>query len=150
MKKHLLLLMPALGISYCVSAQKLSPDIMATAGGSDKVEGIQLDWTLGETAVETASTPGYIFTQGFHQPDLQVIQLPVNNNVTLSDDFKIAPNPAVSRLTVYMPLDRKESTHLILADLNGKTLLTKTVGLQQSKEELALAEYAEGIYLLHV
>ena len=150
MKKYLLLLMPALGISYCATAQKLSPDIMAVSGGSAKAAGVQLDWTLGETAVETVKTPTHIFTQGFHQPDLQVIPIPVNGNSVLSDEYKVAPNPAVSQLTVYMPADRKEGAHLILTDLNGKTLLSKTVGFQQEKVELALAHFAEGLYLLQV
>lgn len=150
MKKRVLLFIPALGISYGATAQKLSPDILATAGGSNRTAAIQLDWTLGETAVETVATPAQIFTQGFHQPDLQVIPMPVKGNSALQDDYKVAPNPAVSQLIVYLPVGRQEETRFILADLNGKVLLSKTAGFQRSKVELALAPYAEGLYLLHV
>ena len=67
MKKISTLLL-GLAISLAITAQSVSPEVVASAG--DYFEGINasLSWTLGEIATETYSNGGIILTQGFQQP----------------------------------------------------------------------------------
>ena len=66
--KKISTLLVGLVISLTITAQSVSPEVVASAG--DYFEGINasLSWTLGEIATETYSNGGIILTQGFQQP----------------------------------------------------------------------------------
>jgi len=66
--KKISTLLAGLAISLTITAQSVSPEVVASAG--DYFEGINasLSWTLGEIATETYSNGNIILTQGFQQP----------------------------------------------------------------------------------
>lgn len=55
-------------LAAVVSAQSLSPSVIASAGGSYASNQFSLDYTLGETFITTLTASNNILTQGFHQP----------------------------------------------------------------------------------
>jgi hypothetical protein len=69
--KQSILLTLALICSACVSAQSLTPTVIATAGFGYASPELQVDMTVGETFITTLQTPDVILTQGFHQPVAQ-------------------------------------------------------------------------------
>jgi hypothetical protein len=52
----------------CISAQTLSPVVLASSGNYFESADASLSWTLGEIATETYSSGSVILTQGFQQP----------------------------------------------------------------------------------
>ena len=54
--------------SIALTAQSVSPEVIASSGDYYKNENISLSWTLGEIATETYSNGSVILTQGFQQP----------------------------------------------------------------------------------
>jgi len=55
-------------IIQCLSAQTLSPVVLASSGNYYENASVSLSWTLGEIATETYSSGNIILTQGFQQP----------------------------------------------------------------------------------
>jgi hypothetical protein len=70
MKQTILLFMTLLA-SFVLSAQSLTPTVIATAGFGYASPELQVDITIGETFITTLQTPDVILTQGFHQPVAQ-------------------------------------------------------------------------------
>jgi hypothetical protein len=67
MRKLISLLNLAL-IFQCLSAQTLSPVVLASSGNYYESANVSLSWTLGEIATETYTSGNIILTQGFQQP----------------------------------------------------------------------------------
>ncbi|MCY7352732.1 MAG: T9SS type A sorting domain-containing protein [Cytophagaceae bacterium] len=147
MKKsvHLLLLLVSIG-PFCY-AQRLSPQVLAPAGGSARTATMTLDWTMGEIATQTATVKTNIYTQGFHQPRLQVEKLaPAESFYRVS----AVPNPVTSILTVRVESGQEGDLHLDLLDLNGRTVFTKSTYAADVSVEMNLADLPAGLYLLQV
>lgn len=53
-------------------AQTISPSVITPQGAHYAAGGMQLSWTTGGVATSTFSSGGYILTQDFEQPELQV------------------------------------------------------------------------------
>lgn len=53
-------------------AQTISPSIITPQGSNYIAGGNQLSWTIGGVGTQTLSAGGYILTQSFEQPELQV------------------------------------------------------------------------------
>jgi hypothetical protein len=69
--KHSLLFTITLFASAILSAQSLTPTVIASAGFGYVSPDLQVDMTVGETFITTLQTPDVILTQGFHQPAVQ-------------------------------------------------------------------------------
>ena len=68
MMKKLLLLALATLLGITLSAQNLTPTVIASAGNSYSSQDLQVDMTFGETFITTLQASELILTQGFHQP----------------------------------------------------------------------------------
>ena len=75
--KRIQILLTATLISFYASAQSLSPQVIASAGGYASSGGVSLSWTLGETFTTTLQNGNNILTQGFQQPfiELRILNL---------------------------------------------------------------------------
>lgn len=98
MRSKLFLLLTVICISIAANAQKLDRSVVSAAGGSSLTPKYTLDWTMGEFAIETVSSNGKMYTQGFHQP-LQIITTtaPVARTGIVYN-ISMAPNPVLSIL----------------------------------------------------
>lgn len=81
--------------AYMLYAQRVEPQVMASSGGSGSAGGYTLEWTLGQTAVQTLKSGAYVLTQGFHQPNLLVVGV---RDVRYPFEVHIAPNPFSHRI----------------------------------------------------
>ena len=107
--------------------------------------GIQLAWTLGETAVARWNTPQGMVTEGFHQPILEVTLLPEYTAPTV----RIAPNPVQSTLNVQLQEQTKQSLFANLVDVQGRVVIQRTT-LQLGNTEMDLSNLPAGLYFLNV
>jgi gliding motility-associated-like protein len=73
MKKQILfdigILFLPFGMIINVNAQSFSPEVIGSAGIYAASASGSMAWTIGEVTIDTYSSSGNFFTQGFHQPD---------------------------------------------------------------------------------
>lgn len=150
MKKTVALLVGSLSLSSVGIAQRLSPSVLAASGGTARTQTMTLDWTLGESVVETAATSDRLYTQGFHQPMLQVTEQP---NLTGSDagyQFTVAPNPVVSYLKIDISAPESSPLQLLLTDLLGRQYNLPVVPASTRSTQIDMTLFPAGTYLLRI
>ncbi len=135
---------------FLTKAQSVSPTVIASGGGSDLSNNIRLDWTLGELATETISTQQHIYTQGFQQPYLQVINIPVQVDSSLGYQVSVYPNPVTSMLHVYLHGVADTKVYLRLSDINGRTVYLNSVYTAGSSTTIDMTNLAADIYILFI
>lgn len=125
---------------FSLSAQKIAPSVVASAGHVMKAGNLSLEWTLGEVVTETRTSSSLIVTQGFHQGNLGITSV---QNQELSS-LAVYPNPTSSILTIENP----ESLELqfTLTNMEGKLLLQNQ--LRTSNQEINLENLSQGNYIL--
>ena len=121
--------------------------VLAAAGGVDSKQNMTLEWTLGETFVESLTTPEKWYTEGFHQPKLSA--RPVSTSAG-GYDIKIFPNPTQELLNVFIKTPEVEDLKLTLVDVTGKTIYTQKVPSGTSEIQLRVKHLPEGMYMLSV
>ena len=100
--KRIFLVLLSFSLSYAGIAQSLSPSVISSQGEVSEGNSVSLEWTLGEVAIQTIRSPGNVFTEGFHQPLLEVsevVEEQVKELLVLEGyDITVAPNPVRSLL----------------------------------------------------
>ncbi|MFQ5447901.1 MAG: T9SS type A sorting domain-containing protein [Saprospiraceae bacterium] len=124
-------------------AQSLQNKVVAAGGESFTSATASLDWTLGETVVQTWAN-GVMLAQGFHQ--VFELATPVFERPSSNFEIKVYPNPATDWLA--LETDAGQPLTATLYDLYGRTLLTREFGPQT--EKLDLSALPPGTYLLGV
>ncbi len=152
MRTHIFLLPLAVGVSYALTAQQLSPAVVASGGGFDRTETRSLEWTLGQLATHTLGLPQGMLTQGFHQPNLQVVPHdPVGRNGEVLPLIEVYPNPAQTTLNVSITGEGSESYSVLqLLDARGRTVVERLNASYQPSRQLDLAPLPAGTYHLRV
>jgi hypothetical protein len=131
--KILIVISLCIHILFSGSAQVNDLKIIASAGASNQVENLQLDWTLGETVILTLENSPVLLSQGFHQPTYDLIS--AVENPTWSHDFNVFPNPCYDKINVYANFPVASSGYLEIFDMAGKCLEKKSfTGLILNKQ----------------
>jgi len=121
--------------------------VLAPAGGVHTKQNMSLEWTLGETFVESVTTKEKWYTEGFHQPLLST--RPVSPSAD-GYDIKIFPNPTQELLNVFIKTPEEEDLKLTLVDVTGKTIYTQWVPAGTPEIQLNVKHLPEGMYMLSV
>lgn len=150
MKKSSILFLGCLGVSSGGLAQQLSPAVVATDGGVARARTLTLEWTLGESVVETHRTGDRLYTQGFHQPTLQVTEQTAQWGSEAGPRFTVAPNPVVSHLTVTVSSAQETPVQLRLTDLAGRQHTLPDLPAATESVQVDLTRFPAGTYLLHL
>lgn len=157
MKCKLHLLVAALALSLGASAQSgLSPSVIASSGRTSHSGKIQLDWTLGEVAVATLSTPSGFLTEGFQQPEVRFVEsvqpnLPDASGGMPAEAITIAPNPVSTLLTIQLPETwRQSASTAVLSNGNGQQIQITQITSGVATSEIDLQAYPAGMYWLHL
>jgi len=149
MKKHILSYIVLLFFSFNLTSQNLSRSIVSVQGGSDKSQGIIIDWTLGENITETVRSANNIFTQGFHQPHLKTLKIDEESSLSL-DRIRIYPNPVNAILHIQLHNDLLTHYNINLFDSNGRFIKSLNVSESASNIAFDLSDVSSGIYLLRI
>lgn len=80
MKKYLVLCLIAMISTSTFWAQTLSPKVFPTQGKSSTSGGVNLSYTIGETIIPTQSSGGVTLTQGFQQPEIDLLVGTISGN----------------------------------------------------------------------
>jgi hypothetical protein len=81
MKQPFLKLFLLCVINLTINAQSIDRNVIATTGGSALVNGQYIEWTIGESVIETINNKDLIISQGFHQPIGTMPLYRINGNI---------------------------------------------------------------------
>ncbi len=146
----ILLLLPMSFLFMAASAQTtLSPEIIASGGGISKFSGVELEWTLGESVIGSASSSDRFYTIGFHQPILISHDTKQPAEI-ISSAVSIFPNPVSNMLKVQLQNAVNETMTLTLSDVQGRPFYSKTITGKSAFTEIPLKHLMSGMYMLYV
>jgi len=111
-----------------------------------------LSFTVGEMSmVETFSAQNYILTQGFQQPNVQIIS--IGDGVDYINEFVVYPNPATDHFQVRYRLSFPGILSMRLVNLNGVEVIpafnSRYIG-GLNEEWFSLNQVSQGLYFLQV
>jgi len=134
-----LLLMALVG---SLSAQSL----INTSGNSVKTEKVQLQWSIGEVAIESLIGNSVILTQGVHQVWMDLVSVQTFSK----DDFtvKAYPNPVRRELQIELQGNKPANMELRLYGVAGKLVYTKKISMLEEQLAISFSRYDAGIYHL--
>jgi hypothetical protein len=141
--KQLLLLCAGITGFSCLSAQSLSPQVIASAGNSFSTATCRIEFTIGEVVTASLTAGGNTLTQGFHQPEIHFSAL---ENYTGDYVFTLYPNPTEQFVTVEST--KRDDMRVHLFDALGKSIQVSSVF--QEKITIDLQTLAAGSYILMV
>lgn len=124
-----------------LSAQSLSPEIVATSGNSFSSSGAKIDYTLGEVTTYSLTGSGNTLTQGFHQPEIHFLSMENNDD---EFTFNLYPNPTDQYVTVATTTDAELQVHIYAT--SGQLIEVSKVFTQQTTLDLQLL--ASGSYIM--
>jgi hypothetical protein len=130
-------------------AQFLSSDVVVTSGDYFKNQTAQMEWTIGELAVETYKGSTFL-TQGFIQgsPVLLSSNQEVESTQVQSNIFYY-PNPTTNILNIELPYYFDgNNIELIVFDFLGKEVSRKLTHTHIN--ELPMSNFASGFYLIRI
>ena len=142
MRHFIILLTTVLVFSaHILSGQKIEPQALSSAGEHMKSGNINLDWTLGENAVETIGDNQNKLTQGFQQGEMNFTTsvFAVNNDISI----RVFPNPTSDILYI------ESSDNMV--DLSARITTASGVQLMfinQIDEGISLSNMQQGYYIL--
>lgn len=148
MKKHNVIPVLLLFLAGSLSAQQITPFVIASAGDFFSSQNFSVSWTLGEMATETIGTD-VILTQGFQQPSYSTgTYVPP----VASDQFriKVYPVPAYNTLTVQVKGNENTDLNLDLYDALGRKLISARMEAGTPEYEMDLSQIHPGVYFLKV
>lgn len=128
--------------------QSLERSVIANTGGSGSGAGISVDYTIGETLVQTFTGGSNILTQGFHQPASGNVSV---ENVTDVISYNVFPNPFTDAIQFELNISQPASVELKLADITGRIVnAVNALDYNRGKHVLQLntTNLASGSYLL--
>lgn len=127
--------------------QSITPQVNSTCGEYYTGTNAQLSWTIGEPIIETVSSTSSSITQGFQQPDYDIVG--IIENPDTSYGVTVFPNPTSNSLQIQIQNQKKAEFKIRLTDLNGKKLLDQEIG-NATRYIIDLTKYAVSIYFLSV
>ena len=155
MKHWIITLCCCCSLGLTLSAQQLAPAVLASNGGTGMAAGLQLDWTLGELAVEGLSGQKRNFTEGFHQPiivlqktDITAPEFSRREKQEGISGITVSPNPVSSDLMIHFG-DTKQSTITCqVLDANGNAQLRQSFQTAHGDVHLDLSGLTPGLFFI--
>lgn len=141
-------------LPFGLSAQTLDRSVIASAGSvtSDASSGLSLSATIGESIILTQATPSLILTQGFQQPDPEII-----NSIDETSDVHFEsgawPNPFSDQLNIWMKRTHPADLVLSFCDMTGRKIAAdQKVQVSESASSWTISTngLAAGVYLLQI
>ena len=115
---------------FLCCAQSMNPSVIASQGTYNETASFSLEWTLGETFIETTPVRALILTEGFHQPtipfkDVWSVSSPffdhngVEGNPNVQFSIEVYPNPFQSEISVEIDGELDQDYKVTLLSTNG-------------------------------
>lgn len=103
------------------NAQSVDKSVVATAGGETTVGGYSYVWTVGEAVIGSATSTGYIITEGF-LPLKSGGSVGVSNIAESAPSVKLYPNPTTGKLILDVKQEQATKLNIQVLDISGRTI----------------------------
>jgi hypothetical protein len=138
--KHLIIILLVTTLGY---SQKISKQVIGSAGSSQSNSSLKVSWPTGEPVVGLMTAGGNQLGNGYY-PAMNIKALKIEDNA-LDLQVKIYPNPTSQQLYVLHP--ELNSFAIQITDLNGKQIYSGTISKDQT---LDVSHYPHGMYLVTI
>jgi hypothetical protein len=99
MRKRTLLLLPFAWALHA-EAQKISPQLVNTTGNTLRLGTVTIEYSVGEMAISSLSSPSNYLTQGLLQPRKKSIVTALANETSSESSIFLYPNPVVENVFI--------------------------------------------------
>lgn len=129
----------------CLHAQSIERQVIAS-GGTSVTTPLQIDYTIGEIAVETVTVGNTVLTQGFQQPYFVII--PGNN---VFPYLVIYPNPTPGDALARFILPSPAKLSISIYNAIGQLMSREAVNYQGGEMQYIIKSrhLAAGSYFIH-
>ncbi len=128
-----------------IFAQSTIPQVISSLGNFSDNGNFSLSATVGETITSTLNAGNTTLTQGFQQPEYEIINSVIESEGKLLQ-IKVYPNPTESNITVNILSDEQDVAQLIVIDVLGKVLFQQALSFNKDNivnlNHLASGQYA--------
>ena len=129
-----------------LTAQKLERQVVASAGDHLQSGSLTLDWTLGETMVETyESSNNLSLNQGFRVGSIIMV-----GTFEPSNDLKFEAFPNPTSEIVYVSSNSNKRLSVAIVDLMGRTLSIQDIEFPVVKAPIYLSGLPAATYFLRI
>jgi len=132
-------------------AQSLTPTVISSTGGFSSNANGSLSYTVGEMSmVQTFSASGNILTQGFQQPNDQLVGL-IDITKDEFGSFVVYPNPAVDNLWFGFQFPEEGRIAIAVYDVLGQKVADVYNGnydTGKTTDGFAVSNFAAGSYYM--
>jgi len=146
--KKIIFLTLVFGYANCLFSQSITPQVISSAGNYAEGTNVSISWTLGEVATETIGNNDNIITQGFHQPDYNIVVIEHIESPQL--DVTIYPNPTNGLLNIEWKGNDNSTAVISLFDLTGKQIINQKVSETSSIGQIDITGLANSTYILQI
>ncbi|HNZ43325.1 MAG TPA: T9SS type A sorting domain-containing protein [Bacteroidales bacterium] len=152
MKKLLLFTLLTM-LAASLIAQSTERYVLSGAGGTylDNINNFQMDYTIGEPVIITASSASIVLTQGFQQPFFLMTSLPETAEELPA--WSLYPNPVTEHLFIVNDKPEQGTYIIQLFDMMGQ-MLVENMQIAESGTPLTLMMdfdgYATGNYFVRL
>lgn len=136
-----------------LNAQKsIDWQVIPSQGGTDQNSNVQIQWTLGESAISSAVFSNFRINEGFQQATLRTVKISRHDEISnagsdiLADIF---PNPTSGILNIDVSKSNSVLLHIRLSDPLGKLCAEKQLWAP-SATSIDMSALPSGIYLLRL
>jgi len=135
-------------IIFCsnIFSQQLMPNVLATSGSTFITSSIQWDFTIGEPSTITFDNGLHLFTQGFHQAEINITE--INLTEVTNVNISVFPNPTNSYLSIN-GFNKNSEIVINIYSYEGKLLVSNKM-LGAESFNLDLTYFAQGFYFLDI
>jgi hypothetical protein len=130
-------------------SQQLSHQVLVPAAGLATAGVINYSQTIGETAVEIISNSGFVLTQGFQQPGIQILTVPQPEG----NGVDVYPNPVTDFINVKLYGDVARKFRIEVINITGMVVNSMTMDFSDKYyyiEQIEAAKLKYGFYFVRV
>lgn len=142
-----------LGLFVCLTGtgQSLERELIASSGNYFSTTNLSLEWSEGETSIQTFSNAGNILTQGFHQTRLTITALEHPNLESGLSDYQIHvfPNPVNDQVFVEVN-GGINPVRTQITDMSGKLLDSMDEMEMGQRYSFPMNQLADGMYFVRL
>ncbi|MCP4123362.1 MAG: T9SS type A sorting domain-containing protein [Bacteroidetes bacterium] len=150
MKKYITIFFVVIPLVFTgLQAQTTSDkhDVVASAGDIYVAGDIQLNWTMGEVAIEVVKGFDHLITQGFHQGKFTMANAVSGGLSAL--EVNLFPNPSFDHVMIGIN-DFDQEIFITLFDIEGHIIVSENIAAHDNMHKLDLQNLQANTYILQL
>lgn len=130
-----------------VMAQSSDRTVISSTGNSVVVNGMQIDYTVGEAVIAPIDNGGWLLTQGFHQP--RVVSLPSG---IFFPYLIMYPNPTAGNTYIEFSLEAPARLQVVVTNVAGQLIYSEMISYTSGQMQYVLRSmtFVSGVYMVTI